>query len=330
MRIFSCPACDGPLFFHNLNCVCGVDVAYDPSADCFTSSINPCKNRSIIACNWNRPAESESLCRSCAMTSVIPDLSLEVNRLFWSEAELSKRWVLANLARWHWFTACDNGPSPEFHLLSEQTVEGHKPVTIGHGRGIITINVAEADPVHRVAQRQSLGEPFRTMIGHFRHEIGHFVFSRLIQNEQFHSEFQRIFGNETGDYGAALQSYYAGGGIGDWQKEYVTAYASSHPLEDWAESFAHALHLVDIVDSAVATGLTNPTFLPPDYDSYREADAERLLTVGSDLGVGLNHVNRSMGLSDIYPFVLTPAVRLKLKFVHASVGRFPLPPATRV
>ncbi len=151
------------------------------------------------------------------MTEVIPDTTTPQNVALWADAELAKRWVLANLARWGWFTSSDDGPRPVFRLLSEQTSAGETAVTMGHADGVVTINVIEADPAERVRRRVELGEPLRTMIGHFRHELGHFFFTRLAERPEFLEAFRAIFGDERADYAAALQRHYADGPPADWR-----------------------------------------------------------------------------------------------------------------
>lgn len=317
MRIFSCPDCGGTLFFDNSACPCGTEVAYDPDAASFVREFVPCTNRERIRCNWiAEPEDEEGLCRSCAMTEVIPDTSTPQNQEFWADAELAKRWVLANLSRWGWFTAADRGMRPIFRLLSEQTSAGEARVTMGHADGVVTINVIEANPVERMRRRLELGEPLRTMIGHFRHELGHFFFLRLTEQAGFPEAFRAMFGDERSDYGAALRRHYDSGAPEGWQKTYISAYSSAHPHEDWAECFAHLLHLADLVDSFVAAGLHADSAPSVAFDPYAEMEAGRLITFGAELGIALNHVNRSMGLTDIYPFVLTPPIREKLAFVH--------------
>lgn len=315
MRIFDCPVCGENLFFENTACACGAEVAYDPDRASFVQAFTPCANRDQIRCNWIAEGDA-GLCRACAMTEVIPDIGGPENVSLWAEAELAKRWVLANLARWGWFTSGDDGRRPVFRLLSEQTSAGEAPVSMGHADGIVTINVTEANPAERARRRVELGEPLRTMIGHFRHELGHFFFTRLTDRSDFTEVFRDIFGNEQADYAAALQRHYADGAPADWQNNYVSAYSSAHPHEDWAECFAHLLHLTDIVDSFVAAGLDSDEAPAPDYDPYDETDTDRLITFGAELGIALNHVNRSMGLPDIYPFVLSRPIRDKLAFVH--------------
>jgi hypothetical protein len=316
MRSFNCPNCGGPLEFENLACMCGAEVGFDPDTGGFVQLTTPCGNRTEIECNWvaNEPG---GLCPSCAMTEVIPDTFHEENRSLWADAEHAKRWVLANLARWGWFVSSDNGPRPVFHLLAESTSRGSVPVMMGHAHGVVTINVTESDHAERVQRREALGERLRTMVAHFRHELGHFFFfERLSPQYGFEERFRLLFGDERVDYQKALESHYRKGPPSGWNQNHVTEYASSHPHEDWAETFAHLLHLTDITDSFAAAGFSAPDLPFAGYDAYAEDDPARLITAGAGLGIGLNKVNRSMGLQDIYPFVLTPVIREKLAFVH--------------
>lgn len=321
MQIFACPACGGPVFFDNLLCACGAAVAYEPEAQHFVAAAATCANREAIGCNW---AAAGGLCHSCAMTEVVPDIADDANRFRWGEAEAAKRWVLANLARWDWLTAADPGARPVFEMLAEATSTGPARVTMGHADGRVTINVNEADPATRVARRVELGEPYRTMIGHFRHELGHFFFERLGEKSGFTTPFRALFGDERADYGEALKAHYAkGGALAD--AAHITGYATSHPHEDWAESFAHLLHLVDIADSFVAAGLTAPELAGCEVDPYSQAEGGPIVSAAAGLSIALNHVNRAMGLPDVYPFVLTPAVRDKLAFVHGWMRPGPAP-----
>jgi hypothetical protein len=314
MRLFDCPSCGARLYFGNTGCTaCGQEVVYAPEADRMVPLAGPCANRGEIGCNW--PAEGGALCRACAMTSVIPDTLPPENRAHWAEAERAKRWVLAGLGRWGWFRAADSGPRPSFALLAEATAGGPVEISMGHLAGTITLNVSEADPALLAARRAALGERLRTVIGHVRHEIGHFLFSRLVPAEGFAPGFRALFGDERTDYADALARHYRSGPPPGWEAAHVTGYASAHPHEDWAESAAHLLHLVDIADSAAAAGL-GIEGLARGEDAYAEADAARLLDVAARLGLALNHVTRAMGLEDPYPFVLAPPVREKLAFAH--------------
>lgn len=324
MRIYRCPACDAELYFRNLSCGCGQALEFHPVEDAFKPLQNGCANRERIDCNWVA-SKGGALCASCATTEVIPDLTPPENLQLWTDAELSKRWVLIGLYRLGWFAP--GSPRPVFRFLAEKTSTGKQRVVMGHAAGVITINVTEADPVIRVTRREALDEDYRTLIGHMRHELAHFMHWVLYETPQFVTAFRALFGDETADYGAALKDHYQNGPPPDWPMLYITAYASAHPHEDWAESVAHLLHLVDILDSAEAAGLHLPGSGPPLEDAYLEDNSELLITKALDYGISLNHLNRSMGLADIYPFVVADPARTKLAFVHDWVR---LPHAERL
>ncbi|CAD5250969.1 MULTISPECIES: zinc-binding metallopeptidase family protein [Halomonadaceae] len=316
MRVFSNPVGSGSLWFDNLATADGTPVAYDPQARAFVPMPPFCINRDIIGCNWIAPEEG-AFCRACAMTALAPDPSLPNAIPNWAKTEAAKRWVLDNLGRWHWFRPEDPGAPPVFHLLAE----GRTPVPMGHIEGVVTISVAEVDPVLVTTRREALEEPYRTMIGHMRHEISHMLWWRLSLREDFLDAFREMFGDERQDYTAALQRHYTDGPPPDWKERYLTTYASAHPHEDWAETAAHLLHLTDIADSFAASDLSSPELPSHQWEPYAEPDAERLIYVAASLTVGVNHVNRSMGLPDLYPFVLSETARHKLAFVHDWLRR---------
>ncbi|MEX0615948.1 MAG: putative zinc-binding metallopeptidase, partial [Methylophaga sp.] len=238
MLAFSNPVGAGTLWFDNLNTADGTPVAYDPQARAFLPMPPFCANREIIGCNWIAP-EAGAFCRACAMTALAPDPEIPNAIANWAETEAAKRWVLDNLGRWHWFRPEDPGSRPVFHMLAD----GHTLAAMGHGDGIVTISVSEADPVVRVTRREALDEPYRTMIGHMRHEISHMLWWRLSLREDFLDAFRQMFGDERADYTESLQRHYHQGPPEDWELFYLTSYASSHPHEDWAETAAHLLHL---------------------------------------------------------------------------------------
>lgn len=316
MRVFPNPVGAGSLWFDNLAAADGTPVAYDPQARAFITMPPFCANRNVIGCNWIAPQQG-ALCRSCAMTALAPDTSIPNSVPNWAQTEGAKRWTLDNLGRWNWFRPEDPGTSPVFHMLAE----GPSPVAMGHANGVVTISVAEADEVVRTTRRQALQEPYRTMMGHMRHEIAHMLWWRLSLRADFLDAFRTMFGDERQDYQAALQRHYGNGPPPDWKQRFLTTYASAHPHEDWAETAAHLLHLTDISDSMVAAGFSSPDLPHPGWDSYSEPDAERLIRVAVSVVMGVNHVNRSMGLSDIYPFVLSDTSQHKLAFIHQWLRR---------
>ncbi|MDP5307794.1 zinc-binding metallopeptidase family protein [Paracoccus spongiarum] len=312
MQRFSCPACGQRVYFDNLFCACGQPLTYEPEARQMWNDAAPCANRDSIQCNW-AAIPGETLCRSCAMSDVVPALNVGDNQALLARAERAKRWVTANLSNWQWFTDADQGQRPRFQMLSEDTGGRTEQITMGHDDGEIIINVTEADELIRVQRQHQLGEQYRSMVGHFRHELAHFLFDRLSKADGFTDAFRALFGDERADYGAALQEHYANpkepGG------DYITAYATAHPHEDWAETVAHLLHMVDFTDSFVNAGLSMPV-LPPDYRPYEDGDAEHLLTIAADVAIAINDINRALDNSDLYPFVLTPQIREKIGFAH--------------
>lgn len=319
MQRLECPACASRVYFHNTVCMCGAPLVFDPDAGRFAQGLTPCAKHDELGCNWSAESGQAGLCRSCAMTDTIPDLSVDGNQKLLTDSEAAKRWLLANLARWGWFTSGDPGTRPVFHMLSERAGTEQVQVTMGHADGVITINVAEADDAARVLRQQRLGELYRSMVGHMRHEVAHFMFERLAVLPGFLDAFRAIFGDERADYGQALEAHYAN--PKDPGDSYITEYATMHPHEDWAESAAHILHLVDMTDSLMATGLNGPQIPPPGYDPYADPDGERLLTVATAVALAVNEINRALDNPDVYPFVLTETTRRKLGFAHEWLSR---------
>jgi hypothetical protein len=200
-------------------------------------------------------------------------------------------------------------------------------ILTGHDNGLITINIAEADDAERERRRLSMGEPYRTLLGHLRHEVGHYFWNVLVRDDPSIERFRLVFGDERQDYGSALQAHYADGPKDNWQDEFVSAYAGSHPWEDFAETWAHYLHIIDTLETAAAFGLrVRPSVSKGpeitsviDFDPHRESDLNRLIEAWLPLTFAVNSLNRSMGQPDLYPFVLPPAVINKLSFVHERI-----------
>jgi hypothetical protein len=174
--------------------------------------------------------------------------------------------------------------------------------------------------------RRQMGEPYRTLLGHFRHEIAHYYWDRLVLNAPGIEAFRQLFGDEREDYGAALQRHYANGPPPDWQERFVSSYASTHPWEDWAETWAHYFHMVDTLETASAFGMrvrprvTKGADLSAaiDFDPHSAA-LDRIVDSWLPLTFAVNSINRSMGIADLYPFVLAPPVIVKLSFIHDRI-----------
>jgi len=317
MQRFSCPLCGTRAYFHNLTCICGAALFYDPQSCSMAVEAPSCLNRAPIGCNWAAPLDG-ALCPSCAMSQVVPVLHVGDNQRLLAGAERAKRWVLANLAQWGWFRGDDPGRRPRFLMLSEHTGGRSQQIIMGHAAGEITINVTEADELIRLKRQLDLGEQYRSMVGHFRHELAHFLFDRLAEAPAFTTAFRTIFGDEREDYSEALRRHYDA--PRDPGENYITRYATAHPHEDWAETVAHLLHLVDFTDSFVSAGLTMPG-VPPDFTPYAQTDTARLLTIAAEVAIAINDINRALDNSDLYPFVLTGPVRAKLAFAHRWLRR---------
>ena len=196
------------------------------------------------------------------------------------------------------------------------------PVLTGHANGVITLNIVEADDAQREARRLAMHEPYRTLLGHFRHELGHYYWERLIEDTPHLAAFRSLFGDEREDYGQALQHHYDAGPPADWRERFISAYASAHPWEDWAECWAHTMHMVSTLDTAANLKLA---VIGVDAkreigaDAYRCTDFEALLDTWYPLTEALNALNRSMGLNDPYPFVVNGPTTEKLAFIHAVI-----------
>jgi hypothetical protein len=196
-------------------------------------------------------------------------------------------------------------------------------VLTGHDNGVITINIEEADDALREGQRNRHGEPYRTLLGHFRHEIGHYYWDRMIQSGPQLFAFRQQFGDERADYAQALRNHYAHGPRADWQNEFISAYASSHPWEDWAESWAHFMHMTDALETAEAAGLSLPTYPPAGHSPITSRGFDQLVRAWIPLTHVLNNLNRSLGLPDSYPFVLSTTIIAKLRFIDQIVRNAP-------
>jgi hypothetical protein len=287
-----------------------------------------CHNYAVEnVCNWMIPADSpDTLCRSCQFTRTIPNLARPENRVYWYRLENAKRRLLYTLMALD-LPVQSRQENPErgleFEFL-EDNGAGEKVMT-GHSSGVVTLNIAEADDAHREKTRSALGEPYRTLLGHFRHETGHYYFDRLVIGKRWLAQFRKLFGDESTDYAAALDAYYRNGPPADWAQSYISAYATMHPYEDWAETWAHYLHIVDTLDTATACGLAllperphEPTLT--DCTPVDEASFDNLMARWFPLTYVLNSLNRSLGMPDGYPFTLASAVIDKLRFVHRAVA----------
>ena len=269
--------------------------------------------------------DANDYCMSCRLNKVIPNLGKEENRQLWKRVETAKRRLLFTLFQLK-LPIVGRDVDPEkglgFQFLEDQSgptwqqqVADNEKVITGHLSGLITIDIAEADHSERESLREQMNEPYRTLLGHFRHESGHYYWERLINGSSWLDEFRRLFGNEQLKYKQAMASYYKTGGNAGWQQNYITQYASSHPWEDWAETWAHYLHIYDTLQTANDLQVKTGNHI---IDELSDFDVS--LSQWRNLAIMLNALNRSMGITDPYPFVINNVVADKLKFVHKVIA----------
>lgn len=321
MRDFKCPRCGQLLAFEITECNgCKQPLMFDPKnmAMVGVESALECVNRNIIACNWCAVATTP-YCLSCSLTRVIPTTQNPHNVSRWKRVEEAKRRLIYDLRRLRLPIAFADGFRLVFEILSDE----HGPIMTGHESGLITLNLVEADDVQREIRRVSFREPYRTLLGHFRHEIGHFYWNALILEAGFQAPFRLVFGDETENYQAALAAYYARQDRSDDPASHISMYATSHPWEDWAETFAHFLHIVSTLESlAELPLLLDARALHTLDDPYLESDFDALMELWTPLALTINRLNRSLGLADAYPFDISPAVKGKLRLVHMAITSF--------
>ena len=324
MKVFHCE-CGATLFFVNSLCLsCSRELGFMPELldlVSFTSAegatietplghYKKCANylREGV-CNWLLPTGSdEELCQACRLNDVIPNLSEPENRQKWQDVEQAKRRLIYSLDALglRVLTKADD-PVRGLSFDIKQSI-GTERVLTGHAEGLITLNLSEADAAEREKMRVSLNERYRTLLGHFRHEIGHYYWDRLIADPSEHEAFRELFGDERADYAQALKAHYAKPADPDYAAQFISHYAASHPWEDFAETFAHYLHMIDTLETAEHYGFASGPGTSRDF--------EALMTEWYSLTVALNSLNRSMGLPDAYPFAISQPVKQKLSFVH--------------
>ncbi len=346
MKIYTCSKCDNLLYFENSICLnCNHTLGFDSEKlDLITlvaekepgifrdlrskkSRYRFCENIQYGTCNWLVSEKKETTyCTACELNHTIPDLSDE-NLARWKRIEIAKHRLVYSLLRLNLPVRAKQEETGEdgiaFDFLADTSAE--KRVMTGHNDGVITLNIEEADERERVRNKLDLGEKYRTLLGHFRHEIGHYYWDVRIKSHNDLNKFRELFGDENRNYEEALKSYYADGPGDNWAESYISPYAAAHPWEDWAESWSHYLHLMDTLETAYYFGIdvhprkqTGAKSLETevDRDPYTIKDFEKVFKMWLPLTFAVNSLNRSMGHADFYPFIIAPLVVRKLKFIH--------------
>lgn len=331
MRDFICPRCGQHLAFENSLCLsCGSRLAFSLRLDTMVllddagESVGSCANVDIAGCNWLADADGgvRMLCASCCLTRTRPSDADTAAMVQFATAEQAKRRLIAELAELK-LPIVSRHEDPDFGLAFDLLSSTHEQVLTGHENGVITVDLAEVDDAYREQMRIAMDEPYRTLLGHFRHEIGHAYFHRLVGASVARSaRFRELFGDPDADYQAALDRHYSGHSAQTWRDGYVSAYAAMHPAEDWAETFAHYLHIRDTLDTAAAFGFApaNATF---EHKPLGHSGFDSIIGMWLPLAWSLNMVNRSMGRADLYPFVLPAPVLQKMRFIHTAIEQLP-------
>jgi len=353
MKTYTC-TCGQLLFFENCACVsCSREVGFLPDLIC-ASSLDPvkdglysptateakgrlyrkCANYAQNAvCNWMIPSENpDSFCVSCRLDDVIPDQSVPQNVALWTLTEAAKRRLIYSYLRLK-LPLANRVDDPQrglgFRFLADTTnPDGTiNHVMTEHNEGLITLNIIEADDGAREKIRLGMKEPYRTLLGHFRHETGHYYWDRLVKDSKFLEPCRTLFGDDRQSYDDAMKKYYADGAPANWQENFISAYATMHPWEDWAESWAHYLHIQDTLEVAADFGLVGKRIkIDPKGNAEGKGASlaakpfEQVLDAWAELTIALNSINRSMGLRDLYPFILSQPVIDKLHFISDVIA----------
>ncbi|WP_018240760.1 putative zinc-binding metallopeptidase [Ensifer sp. BR816] len=350
MRLFQCDVSGLPLYFDNHFSVGANNAPVGFVADTLTlhtltnageglwripsrpdTRWRFCANAPIDGSNWLVDADDPNpLAIPARYNRIIPNTDTPQGLERFHKIGAAQRHLFYSILRFD-IPCPDRASDPDGGLVFdflEDTIDdfGHLiPAMTGHEDGLISLRAAEADDVVRETVRVSMGEPYRTLLGHFRHEIGHFFFQQLVAGTDMLAEARQLFGDERQDYDAALQRHHGEGPAADWQQSFISAYAGCHPAEDFAECWAHFFHIVDTLESARAFGLSIEPFRHSDleaevtFDPYRADSARQLVDAWVPISLALNTFQRSMGQGDIYPFVLAPPVIEKLDFINRLI-----------
>ena len=354
MKPYACPNCARLNHFEVRVCPnCKFTLGYDPDSDQFlflgddattwraasgdAHAVVVCENNNEFAvCNWLVPAVGDQpRCIACRHNNTIPDLTAPGVPERWGKIEAAKRRLFHTLLRLNLpietqseAKVSGRGPGLAFDFLYDPVGEqtGTVQITTGHDAGLITLNILEADDVQREKMRTGLGEPYRTLLGHFRHEVGHFYWSRLIEGTDEVEAFRALFGDERISYEDAMAQHYGGGEGSGWTTDFVSSYATMHPWEDFAETFAHLMHIIDALATIHGFGLrlyawqgggVQPSV---DFDPY-QAETGQLVAEWRPFAFAENSINRSMGQPDLYPFKLSDTIVAKLDYINRLLQR---------
>jgi hypothetical protein len=345
MKLYTCSNCKSQIYFENNVCLnCGYTLGFEADALSLVTLVavgqsiysdlqkkdqkfHFCKNAEFSTCNWIIPQSNNSIfCKACNLNRIIPDLNNRGNLKLWKNIEVAKHRLVYSLLRLRLPVLKKNGDEETgiaFDFMADTSPK--EKIMTGHDSGVITLNIDEADEASRVKHKTDLGERYRTLLGHFRHEIGHYYWEVLIRNTEELAGYRKIFGSEENDYSEALEIYYKRGAPSNWSENFISPYATSHSWEDWAETWAHYLHLMDTLETAFSFGIR----IQPDTNAdirgiqasikqnpYEMTDFKQIMKYWLPLTFAVNSLSRGMGYADFYPFVISEPVVKKLQFIH--------------
>ncbi|MFT3680909.1 MAG: putative zinc-binding peptidase [Ferruginibacter sp.] len=350
MKLFECNNCGHPVYFENYYCVqCNAPLGFDPvqldliSLEPFAGKVYTtpgeknngpkykyCSNKQYNVCNWLVPFESDTeFCVACSLNRTIPNLSQPDHWEKWARIEVAKHRLVYSLLRLGLPVISklnDEENGLAFDFMEDDNKEDDKRLLTGHDHGLITLNIEEADDAIIEMARNKMDEVYRTLLGHFRHEVGHYYWEQLIERTGKEALFRDVFGDERTDYEEALKQHYDKDATHVWQNNFISAYAASHPWEDWAETWAHYLHIVDTLETGYSFGMTlrpvvnnDEMNASLDIDPYSTKEFDEIIKRWVPLSFVMNSLNRSMGMKDSYPFIINEAVIKKLKFIHEVI-----------
>ena len=347
VRAFACPVCNNFTQFEAARCRnCHAALGFHPPSKSMLPVADGvaqidgqrwvrCTQSETSGCNWLAAEEQSPYERGrCLADSLIrrePDASDTIAREKLVPTAVALRRLVYQLDDIGLpidpFWRHDGGLA--FDLLSSYST-GEK-VTIGHAGGVITIDLVESLDAYRESLRVRLGEPYRTMLGHFRHEVGHYYQHVLVESgsgaHRYLDDCRRLFGDERASYGDAISRHYKFGAPDGWHEAFISEYATMHPWEDFAECFAHYLHITDTIDTSREAGMvlradlvrfSAPRDIAP-LESYDDVPIERLLFDWRWISLFFNRVNTAMGKIPLYPFEIPEPVVTKLGFIHRVI-----------
>ena len=347
MKLFKCQKCANLLYFENSSCEkCGNHIGYIPELQTLSAveadgvnwhalaspgeSYRFCANWELNACNWLvRVGGEDPYCRACQHNRTIPDVTDPKRHALWVNVETAKRRLFYSLIKLKLplpRPGTDDPEPLEFEFLTDKP---GKKVMTGHDSGLITLSLSEADDAQREKLRTNLHEPYRTLLGHFRHEVGHFYWDRLVRDGGEIESCREVFGDESVSYADALENYYKNGPASDWRERCVSGYATMHPWEDFAETWAHYLHIVDTLEMAYAFGLSvSPRVSGDDSlqasverNPYDASSIDELIADWLPITFAVNSLNRTMGQPDLYPFIIAPPAAAKMEYIRRLIRK---------